>query len=360
MQRTYEFYEVEPITWKDVRRLDMVKSCTISWDSEAETLGSASLDVDGLIGECYIRVYMITLQNGIREKIPLGTFLVQTPSSSFNGKVRTVTVDAYTPLIELKEKMPPIGFFISSGENVLEKASLLTSNGGENCRALVVATKGNRVLQENFVAGTNDTWLQYLSSLLAMEKHHYMLDEFGKIYLAPEQNIDALQPVWTYDDGNSSILYPEITLNRDLYGIPNVVEVVYSTPIGSGHAIVKNNDPNSPTSIPNRGREIWYRVTDPDLHDLGLPDAPDGIGAGVAGYSVEQFATELLKKLSTVEYSVSYTHGYCPVRVGDCVRLNYERAGLVGIKAKVVSQSIKCSPDCPVSEKAVFSTKLWG
>lgn len=356
MQRTYEFYEVEPITWKDVRRLDTVKSCTISWDSEAETLGSASLDVDGLIGECYVRVYMITLQNGIREKIPLGTFLMQTPSSSFNGKVNTVTVDAYTPLIELKEKMPPIGFYIPGGENILGQASALTKG---NARALVVATKGNRNLNEDFVAETNGTWLKYLSSLLAMDKHHYMLDELGKIYFAPEQDIETLQPVWTYDDGNSSILYPEISVNRDLYGIPNVVEVVYSTPKGSGHAIVRNTDPNSPTSIPNRGREIWHRVTDPDLHDL-VEYAPDGVSANVAGYSVEHYATELLKKLSTVEYSVSYTHGYCPVKVGDCVRLNYERAGLVGIKAKVISQSIKCSPDCPVSEKAVFSTKLWG
>ena len=29
------------------------------------------------------------------------------------------------------------------------------------------------------------------------------------------------------------------------------------------------------------------------------------------------------------------------------------------IKAKVISQSIKCEPGCPVSEKAVFTMKLW-
>jgi hypothetical protein len=33
--------------------------------------------------------------------------------------------------------------------------------------------------------------------------------------------------------------------------------------------------------------------------------------------------------------------------------------GLTGIKAKVVSQNIKCTPGCPVSEKAVFTNKLW-
>jgi hypothetical protein len=60
-----------------------------------------------------------------------------------------------------------------------------------------------------------------------------------------------------------------------------------------------------------------------------------------------------------VQYSVSYTHGYCPVRVGDCVRLNYSKAGLINIKAKVTSQSIRCSTGCEVSETAVFTKKLW-
>ena len=68
----------------------------------------------------------------------------------------------------------------------------------------------------------------------------------------------------------------------------------------------------------------------------------------------------LLTELSTIEYTLSYTHGYCPVRIGDCVMFNYSRAGITGIKAKVISQSIKCEPGCQVTEKAIFTTKLWG
>ena len=66
-----------------------------------------------------------------------------------------------------------------------------------------------------------------------------------------------------------------------------------------------------------------------------------------------------MRALSSIEYTVSYKHGYCPVRVGDCIRLNYARAGINNIKAKVISQSIECIPGCPVTEKAVFTTKLW-
>ena len=109
MQQTFEYYIVDPGTWKDVKKLSNVKSCTINRDSGTETLGSATIDVTEFLGECYIRAYLITIQNGVKEKHPLGTYLVQTPSSSFDGKIRTVSMDAYTPLLELKENPPPLG-----------------------------------------------------------------------------------------------------------------------------------------------------------------------------------------------------------------------------------------------------------
>ena len=86
---------------------------------------------------------------------------------------------------------------------------------------------------------------------------------------------------------------------------------------------------------------------------------PDLIG-DPTNNQIQEYARQRLKELSTIEYTVSYTHGYCPVRRGDCVSLNYKAAGIKDIKAKVISQNIKCEPGCPVSEKAVFTTKLWG
>ena len=99
MKQTFEYYTVDPGTWKDDKKLDNVKSCTITRDSGVETLGSATIDIADSLGECYVREYLITIQNGITEKHPLGTHLVQTPSSSFDGKKRDVTMDAYTCLL---------------------------------------------------------------------------------------------------------------------------------------------------------------------------------------------------------------------------------------------------------------------
>lgn len=357
MKQTYEFYEVNPITWKDQKKLNNVKSCTITRDSEVETLGSATFDITESVGECYIRVYLITEQDGIREKHPLGTFLVQTPASSFDGKVRSVSMDAYTPLLELKENPPPLGYSIlkhdpdnPSGPTnipIMEHAYKLV---GEHARAPVVKPDNiQEKLTNDFVANTDDTWLSYLTDLVASVKgegttfgYKFALDELGQIMFTPKQDITSLRPIWAYDDSNSSILYPELNMDHDLYGIPNVVEVAYS----DYHIRVENRDPNSPTSINKRGREITHRIVDPDL----------------VGYwtkkQIVDYAKQTLIDMSTVQYRITYSHGYCPVRLDDCIRLNYSRAGLNNMKGKVISQIIKCVNGCPVTEKAVFTVKL--
>lgn len=345
MQQTFEYYIVDPGTWKETKLLNNVKSCTINRDSDTETLGSATIDVTESVGECYIRAYLVTIQNGLRERHSLGTFLVQTPSSSFDGKIRSVSMDAYTPLLELKENPPPLGYSILKGQNIMKNAYMITR---EHLRAPVIAPDCSDTLNGNFVAETDDTWMTFLSDLIGNAKYKFELDELGRVLFSPKQDVASLQPVWTYDDQNSSILYPEISINHDLYGIPNVVEVVYSKDNKTYSAKVINDDPNSPTSTINRGREIVHREPNPSF--AGEPNQT----------LIEDYAKQLLKTLSTVEYTVSYTHGYCPVRLGDCVRLNYTRAGITDIKAKVISQSIKCEPGCPVTEKAVFTNKFWG
>lgn len=344
MQQTFEYYIVNPATWKDVRRINNVKSGSITRDLGVETLGSATFDIEEPLGECYIRVYLITIQNGAKDKYPLGTYLIQTPSSKFDGKNKIVSVDAYTPLLELKENPPPIGYSVLKDTNIMETAYKITK---EQARAPVVAAACTETLFSDFVANTDDTWMTFLNDLMANAKYTFALDELGRILFSPKQDMASLQPVWTFDDSNSSILYPEINMDYDLYGIPNVVEVIYSSNDRCYYSRVVNDDSNSPTSTVSRGREIIHRVTEPIL--FGNP----------TDEQVNEYAVRLLRSLSSIEYTVNYSHGYCPVKIGDCVRLNYSKAGLNGIKAKVISQSIKCEPGCPVSEKAVFTANLW-
>ncbi len=358
MEQSYEYYTVAPQSLADIKRLDDVKSSSFSRDLEAETLGSATIDAANSVGENYIRCYLKTIQNGKTEKHALGTVLVQTPSLNFDGKIMNVSMDAYTPLIELKENSPPLGYTVRKGTRIMDAAyRIIREKARVPVNAIEPTYRRNDdgtvedispTLQRDFVANTNDTWLSFVRDLIANAQYELGLDELGHILFLPIQDISSLQPVWSYDDGNSSILLPEVSMNHDLYGIPNVVEVIYSYGSDYKIAIVRNDDPNSPASIQNRGREIVYRDMQPSLAGYVTQD------------QIDAYAKRLLRSLSTIKYTVSYTHAYCPVRIGDCVRLNYSKAGIINTKAKVISQNIRCGLPCQVSEKAVFTTKLWG
>jgi len=345
MQQTYEFCIVDPGTWMDIGTIDKVVSGNGVRDLDSETLGSASFSITEDIGECYIRTYLVTKQDGVKDRIPIGTYLCQTPGRNFDGKITTIEVDAYTPLIELKEKNPPLGYSVAGGRNILDVASQLVK---ENTRAPIVYGRNSALLHSNFVADVDENWLDYIKALLLESNYELMIDEYGRTLFAPIQSLNALRPKWTFDDSNSSILYPDITLERDLYGIPNVVEIVYSKDDHYLYSKATNDDPNSPVSTISRGREIMSRITDPEL-----PGTP-------TQEIIDQYARTQLRELSSLEYTITYTHGYCPVTVGDCVRLNYKRAGLNNIKAKIVRQNITFEPGCSVEETAIFSSNLWG
>lgn len=345
MNQTFEFYKVDPYTWEDVEKIDFVESCTIDRDLEAETLGSVSIDCSDFIDECYVRFYMIVTQNKITERVCLGTYLVQTPSFSFDGKKKSLSMTGYTPLIELKNDQPPLGYSILKNADILTNAYNICI---EHCRAPITKPSVSKSLLDNFISNTDDTWFSFTNDLIANAGYSFGLSENGDILFEPSTEMSALSPVWIFNDDNSSILLPEVSDENDLYDVPNVVEVIYSNVAGYFYSKVVNDDPNSPISTVNRGRVVLYRDTDPNIS-----------GTATQAY-VDEYAKALLKSLSCLQHTVTYTHAYCPVRLGDCVMLNYESAGIIDTKAKVIAQSIKCETGCTVQETAVYATSLWG
>lgn len=343
MQQTYEYFEVDPITWENKKRLDNITACTVVRDLDEETLGHASIDcVTDDQNECYVREYLVTIQNGVEEKHPLGTHLLQTPIGKFDGKVNTVSVDAYTPLIELKEKPLPIGYTLMKDTNIMVAAGSLCKDG---MRAPVTIPSNDKTLFSNFVADTNDTYLSFTKDLVANASYEFVLDEIGRLLFQKVEELKTMHSVWTFNDNNSSLLYPELQSEIDLYGVPNVVEVFFTQEMSSLYSR-KENKENGMASIKSRGREIVYREMSPNI--AGIPTQN----------MLDLYAEDLLKQKSSIVRTITYKHGYCPVRVGDCVHIDFRRAGLRDINAKVIRQSIECIPGCPVTETAIFVANL--
>lgn len=347
MKQTFSFYKVDPKTWNDEEPIRTIKTCEVVYDQEDESGGYATITGDDLFGEFYIRIYLDVFQDFMEYHIPLGTVLVQTTFSNFDGIKKELSIDAYTPLIELKEKKPPIGFFIPDQSNIIQRSIEILR---ENCRAPVIDTTMNQnALFSNkggYVSDLEETWLTYIKGFLKNSDYDILPNERGEIQFHRNLDLNSAQPVFEYSDDENSILYPAISTKQDLYGIPNVVELLYST-VSEGHMIrVINDNENSPISTVNRGREIVYRISNQEISGLTSLD------------DMRKYAESVLEKLSTVEYTITYQHGYNSVKIGDCVRINCKLKELSNIKAKVIKQSIKCENGCPVEETALYLVNL--
>lgn len=366
MQQTFEFYTVDPNSWYDDQKLENIITCDMTHDATSDKRGNASITITEPLPECYIRTYLVVNQAGYMHKICLGTYLYMTSSDSFDGMKHNITMTGYTPMVELEEKLPPLGFHIVGITNRKHSgdAPMVTDAIKDIVTTYTRCEIENRTviqkpLLNDFVAGTNDNFLTVINNILnASSLGQYILtvDEWGTIIVKDKPVLEDAIPTYIYTDDNSSILLPSLDTNDDIYGIPNVVEVLYTGDkrLPAIRVIVKNEDPTSIVSIPARGREIAKRFTITNIAAPVNDYSEEAVRAQVTAQ-----AERLLEAASTINKTISYSHGYCDVKVGDTVLINYERAGVTGIRAKVVSQRISCKPGCQVDEQAVYTKKLW-
>lgn len=346
MEQTYEFYSVEPYTWTDVNKIDTIKSCSITYDSTTDTFMSASIDTSEEVNEQYIRVYLVAKQGKNVERIALGTFLVQSPSYSFNGKVFDRSCDAYSPLIELKEKYPPYGYAIQAGTNIMDKVVQLIEDNSR-CRVINSGTGTDEsIIRRDYVSSGSEDLLTFITGLLKYADKVIRVDALGRIYFTKIPKLESLVAKKTFDTNAGSILMADISVDRDIYGIPNVLEVYYKSGSGTLVSVVENNDSSSVTSIQNRGRRIVSRETDPSF-------------AGAVGQAtLDEYAKKRLEELTKVKFSVTYTHGYFPLKVDEGVELDYVQSGMKYKTALITNQTIECKTGCTVSETAIFEERV--
>lgn len=343
---TYQYWTVDPVSWRDRERLSLVRSCQITRD-ESELMGSAEIEMgEDVSSETYIREYIVIESppgSGETERFCLGTHLVQTPTYRYNGKTVTRSMTCYTPLLELRDSMPPIGYTVPAGANISGMAEQLCKS---NCRAPFLPRASGSVLDEPFVAADSDTWLSYISALLAKGKMKLSVDVYGRVCARPDRDVGALLPSWRYTDDNSSILMPDVTEEYDWYGVPNVYEAVLSKSDAFIVGRAVNDSEASPLSTATRGRIVLVRDTSPDVAD------------GATQEDLANYAKTKLMDASRVERTIEYEHGYNTVTVGDGVELDYTRHGLRA-RGMVSSQTINCDTGCIVSETARYSENLW-
>lgn len=341
MGQSIRYFRVDPDTMRDVAELTQVNGCTINRDSESDTLTSGSFSVDGDLpdAETWVRVYLYATQDGATEHVAVDTVLAQAPTSPDDGTPNARSADAYGPALELRDDSPHFGWCAQGSAQAAARA--IASHGHA---PVVGALEGD--LPAPIVAGEQDSWMTMLDATLAAMGHVRDVDAFGRHLMRPVSDVAALMPSWTFrDDGRSIIL--GVAVDRDVYQVHNVCEVVRTDETGTVVGTAINDDPASETSTVRLGRRKLLRVVNPD-------ELPPGSSQEQA----DALAERLLREDSVITTTYKLRHGYCPPRPGHCVALRYRRREIddVGL---VVAQKVQCSTGVVVESHIRSTRSTW-
>lgn len=342
MRQTPRYYRVDPVSWRDVEPLGTVVGCKVTRDVSSDARESAQLTFDGpLAGEMWVRCYVDCEQDGRTERVPIGTWLVQTPSRKLDGKVSEVSAVAYSSLHVLREERVPVLWHAAAGSYCVAAAAQVCEQYGV---APVLKAQGQARLESHYVAPADQSALDVARTLAHAGGDEIAVDAMGRVSFEPMQNPLALLPTWTFRDDGDSIILPDAAEHLDWYSLPNVCEVVEGDIIGRA----VNDDPSSQFSTVSRGRRVVLRV-------IGADEMKGGATQELA----DVVAAKRLAEACGLERTVEVSHGFCPLRAGGCAALEWRAMGL-SITGLVRRQEIDVTTGVTVRSTVVSESERWG
>ena len=309
----YVMQEVDPATWRDTNVIQITGG-TIKRELTGKR-ESADVDCKGIeIGvERWVRIYLETQQDGASARTALFTGLATSPADEYEGNARSNTLSCYSVLKPCEDVALPLGWYApqnANGAEVIRQLLLVTP-------APVFVEPDAPTLSDHIIAESNENHLTMIDKILTAIDWRIQIDGDGTIHVEPK----PLDPVASFDPLENDMIETKVKVSADLYSCPNV----YRATSGDVTGIARDEDPDSPLSIQNRGREIW--------------ESESGVNLA-SNESIAQYARRMLKQAQQVKRAASYTRRYMPnVRPSDLIRMGYPAQGLTGVYV-VQSQTV--------------------
>ena len=309
----YVMQEVDPATWRDTGVIQSTGG-TIKRELTGKR-ESADVDCKGIeIGvERWVRIYLETQQDGASARTALFTGLATSPADEYEGNARSNTLSCYSVLKPCEDVALPLGWYApqnANGAEVIRQLLLVTP-------APVFVEPDAPTLSDHIIAESNENHLTMIDKILTAIDWRIQIDGDGTIHVEPK----PLGPVASFDPLENDMIETKVKVSADLYSCPNV----YRATSGDVTGIARDEDPDSPLSIQNRGREVWKSESGVNL---------------ASNESIAQYARRMLKQAQQVKRAASYTRRYMPnVRPSDLIRMGYPAQGLTGVYV-VQSQTV--------------------
>lgn len=275
--------------------------------------------------EKIIRIWLDTKQNGASSHIPLFTGLAACPTDKYSGRTKTNSLECYSMLKIAQDVMLPRGWYApveASSKALIE--DLLSVIGVE-----INVDPSAPAIKQSIIAEQGETRLSMVYKIIAaMTDWRLRLDGYGSIYIEP---IDKTSKI-TFGSSENDVIETDISITYDWYSAPNVLRCT----LDDSYAEARDERDDSPLSIQNRGREVWYEDTDVQLNK---------------NETLAEYTQRMLKKYQETATTVSYTRRYFPdIYLNDYIRLNYPAQNISGLY-KIKEQSIALGHNARTSEE---------
>lgn len=320
---TSTFYAcfVDPQTWYDTERFEITEgSVERSADSLRQSASLTCTDYDENT-ERWVRIYMDAVQSGDVSHTPLFTGIATSPSRDIDGNVIERELECFSVLKACEDILLPRGWYVPAGRN----GALAIQDLLKVTPAPVEVTGDAPNIADAIVAEDDETNLTMIEKILKAIGWQMQIRGDGTIVLSPV----SYEPVAELSPLALDIVETSLSVERDWFECPNV----FRATMNEMSAVARDDDPDSPLSTVNRGREIWTQ-DEADLSD---------------NETLAEYAKRMLTEAQSVSESAKYTRRFLPyVNVGDIVRIDYPQ---LNGDYRVKSQSIDLTYGGETSEE---------
>lgn len=321
---SYYMTEVDPFTWADMERFEIVSgSITRSMEKLRQSADVECVDYPR-DKERWVRIYLDARQSGSGTHEALFTGLATSPDRSIRGSWTENRVQCYSVLKPADDIQLMRGYYAATGAS----ASYILRDLLTPVPAPLEFVGELPALEYPIVAESGETNLTMVERILQAINWNMRIKGDGHISFEPYSN----EPIITFDPLEFDVLETEITIASDWYSCPNV----FMASSNGVTAIVRDNDPDSPMSIQNRGREVWASESGVSL----------SVNETLYDYTARRLKEEQ-EYLTTASYSRRFVPSVFP---GDMVKLHYPKQELDG-DFMVTNQSIELGYSARTSEE---------
>ena len=224
------------------------------------TFSPVAYDVDGRAVEIDVlndEIRPILSLDGVEH--PLGVYVFAKPQNAVSGPVESLSVSAYDRTKKVADTNSENYLFFQRATAYLSAIEGLLTQAGISTVFKTASSALFQEAREDWPPGTS--YLDIINKLLGELAYNPLwFDAEGSAHLEPSAvpNASAVTHVLDTADPETRVVAGYMTRTRDLFSAPNVFKAICQNPDKSValSATAVNDNPQSPLSIPRRGRRI--------------------------------------------------------------------------------------------------------